>query len=75
MKRSRIPALLCALALCASTAFAQKPARNGSPQRHPNIAAAQRLSKQAWEKIMAVQRANEWDMKGHAQKAKENAPN
>jgi transketolase len=35
------------------------------------IAAAQRLSKQAWEKIVAAQRANEWDMKGHAQKAKE----
>ena len=55
----------------AGVAFAQKPAQNVSPKRHPNIAAAQRLSEQAFEKIMAAQRANEWDMKGHAQKAKE----
>jgi len=57
--------------LLAGVAFAQKPAQNVSPKRHPNIAAAQRLSEQAFEKIVAAQRANEWDMKGHAQKAKE----
>jgi F0F1-type ATP synthase membrane subunit b/b' len=71
MKRSQLSALLCALALCAGTAFAEKPVRNVSAKKHPNIAAAQRHSKQAWEKIVAAQRANEWDMKGHAQKAKE----
>jgi len=32
---------------------------------------AQRLSQQAWEKIAAAQQANEWDMQGHAAKAKE----
>ena len=48
-----------------------RPARNVSPARHPNIAAAQRLVRQAFEKIAAAQRANEWDMNGHAQKAKE----
>ena len=50
--------------------FAQ-PARNVSGARHPNIAAAQRLSKQAWQKVVDAQQANEWDMAGHAQKAKE----
>jgi hypothetical protein len=50
---------------------AQKPKRNVSPRRHPNIAAAQRLSQQAFNKIVAAQEANEWDLKGHAQKAKE----
>ncbi|HXK11296.1 MAG TPA: hypothetical protein VMT70_16745 [Vicinamibacteria bacterium] len=57
--------------LLAGAAFAQKPAQNVSPKHHPNIAAAQRLSEQAYEKIVAAQKANEWDMKGHAQKAKE----
>lgn len=42
-----------------------------SPKRHPNLAAAQRLTDQAWQKIVAAQRANEFDMAGHAQKAKE----
>jgi len=52
-------------------AVAQKPIRDVSPARHPNIAAAQRMCRQAWEKIVEAQRANEWDMDGHAQKAKE----
>jgi hypothetical protein len=38
---------------------------------HPNIAAAQRLSAQAYQRILDAQRANDWDMAGHAQKAKE----
>lgn len=49
---------------------AQPPKRNISGARHPNLAAAQRLSQQAWERIVAAQEANEWDMQGHAQKAK-----
>jgi hypothetical protein len=52
--------------------LAQKPpADNINPRRHPNLAAAQRLSTQAFEKIVAAQEANERDMDGHAQKAKE----
>ncbi len=47
------------------------PERNINPARHPNIAAAQRLCDQAYGKISAAQQANEWDMDGHAQKAKE----
>jgi hypothetical protein len=55
----------------AGSAFAGKPADNVSARRHPNLAAAQRLSTQAFEKIVAAQKANEWDMNGHAQKAKD----
>jgi len=47
------------------------PARNVNPGRHPNLAAAQRLTDQAYNKITAAQEANEWDMDGHAAKAKE----
>jgi hypothetical protein len=52
-------------------AVAQKPKSNISGARHPNLNAAQQLSRQAWDKIVAAQKANEWDMQGHAQKAKE----
>jgi hypothetical protein len=51
-------------------ALAQRPKQNVSGARHPNLAAAQRFSEQAWQKIVAAQEANEFDMQGHAQKAK-----
>ncbi len=56
--------------LMGGIALAQRPKQNVSAGRHPNIAAAQRLSAQAYEKITAAQEANEWDMEGHAKKAK-----
>jgi F0F1-type ATP synthase membrane subunit b/b' len=59
--------------LFGSLVYAQMkpPAENISPKRHPNLAAAQRLCDQAFEKIQAAQQANEFDMDGHARKAKE----
>jgi hypothetical protein len=42
-----------------------------SPRRHPNLFAAQRSIEQAISKVSAAQAANEWDMGGHAAKAKE----
>ena len=69
MKKALI--VLVGVLMLAGVAFAQRPARNVSPNRHPNLAAAQRLSRQAFDKIIAAQRANEWDMNGHAQKAKD----
>jgi hypothetical protein len=59
------------LALVTSLALAAPPADNVSGKRHPNLAAAQRLSTKAYEKVVAAQQANEWDMAGHAQKAKD----
>ena len=67
----KILVVTSALVLSGGLLFAAKPARNISPERHPNLAAAQKLSRQAFEKIAAAQKANEWDMDGHAQKAKE----
>ena len=69
MKKALI--VLVGVLMLAGVAFAQRPARNVSPNRHPNLAAAQRPSRQAFDKIIAAQRANEWDMNGHAQKAKD----
>jgi hypothetical protein len=57
--------------LCGGVAIAQKPERDISAQKHPNLAAAQRLADQAFNKISAAQEANEFDMNGHAAKAKE----
>ncbi len=51
-------------------ALAQAPKDNVSKALHPNLAAAQRLSTQAYEKITAAQEANEFDLAGHAAKAK-----
>ncbi|HWC97491.1 MAG TPA: hypothetical protein VG456_12090 [Candidatus Sulfopaludibacter sp.] len=72
MIRTRVFAtcLGCALVL-GGAAVAQRPKENINSGRHPNLAAAQRLSEQAFEKISAAQKANEFDMQGHAQKAKE----
>jgi hypothetical protein len=58
------------LLLLGSLALAQRPERDISPERHPNLAAAQRLSAQAWQRVLDAQRANEWDLDGHAQRAK-----
>jgi hypothetical protein len=69
---AKFSVIVCAsLAALAATAALAKPADNVSPARHPNIAAAQRLSTQAYEKIVAAQKANEFDLGGHAQKAKD----
>jgi predicted metal-dependent phosphoesterase TrpH len=64
-------AAIGAMLVAGGIAIAQKPAENIDPARHPNLAAAQDLSRQAWNKIIAAQKANEWDMSGHAQKAKD----
>lgn len=59
------------LLLVGGIAVAQKPKENVNPGRHPNLAAAQELSRQAWQKVVDAQKANEWDMEGHAAKAKQ----
>lgn len=70
---SRLAAAFLSASLLALPAMAgpQKPARNISAKRHPNLNAAQRLVDNAYEKITAAQKANEFDMGGHAAKAKE----
>jgi hypothetical protein len=70
--------ILCMI-LCTGLAFAAPPAQGGnmkapahnvSGKLHPNLSAAQRLVEQAFNKINAAQEANEFDMGGHAAKAK-----
>jgi hypothetical protein len=69
--RFALGAVLILALICGGLAVAQMPKDNVSGKKHPNLAAAQRLSQDAWEKVSAAQQANEWDMDGHAAKAKE----
>jgi len=70
--KSRMFALLLGVLLVAAgLAVAQAPKQTVSGARHPNLAAAQRFCQQAFEKVSAAQQANEWDMQGHAAKAKD----
>jgi len=70
--KPRIYAVAVSLILClGGVAVAQRPKQNVSPGWHPNLAAAQRLSEQAWQRILDAQKANEWDLAGHAQRAKD----
>jgi hypothetical protein len=72
MRKTQIAAPVIAYVLILGAfAMAQKPVENVSKGKHPNLAAAQRLSQNAYEKITAAQQANEWDMQGHAKKAKD----
>jgi hypothetical protein len=73
-KKNVVLGSLLGLALLSSSLIygqMRQPAENISARRHPNLAAAQRLCDQAFQKISEGQQANEWDMEGHAAKAKE----
>jgi hypothetical protein len=71
MIHTRILAVVVScLLILGGIAVAQRPKQNVSGERHPNLAAAQRLSRQAYERIVEAQQVNEWDLGGHAQKAK-----
>jgi len=48
-----------------------EPVQNVDPARHGNLAAAQELSRQAYDRLTAAQYANEFDLGGHAARAKE----
>lgn len=62
--------VLAAITVPLTVAFAREPARDVG-RRHPNLAAAQDLCAKAFDKVEAAQRANEFDLGGHAKKAKE----
>jgi hypothetical protein len=71
MKKLMMTSLMAGTLMVAGAAWAKTPVQNVSAKRHPNIAAAQKLCVQAFQKIVDAQKANEYDMEGHAQKAKD----
>jgi hypothetical protein len=65
---------MVAVAVCVSfvlgaVVFAQPPVNVGD--RHGNMRAAQQLIQQAWQKIDEAQKDNDYNLGGHAGKAKE----
>jgi len=72
MRISMVRTVLITLAVSAplGLALARDPAP-GKTKGQPNLAAAQKLALQAFDKLEAAQQANEYDLGGHAQKAKE----
>ena len=63
-------AMMVAFFACAERGSAE-PVTNVDPHRHGNIARAQELSRQAYDAMTAAQQANEFDLGGHAARAKE----
>ncbi len=61
--------LLVIVVLCV-IAFAQGP-RVDVGERHGNMRAAQQMIQQAWQKVDAAQHDNNYDLGGHATRAKE----
>jgi len=47
------------------------PAENIDPSRHPHLSAAQHHLRMAFDEASEAQHANDWDMDGHAARAKE----
>jgi hypothetical protein len=64
------PAVLSAVLLCGVT-LAQEPVLDISAQVHPNLAAAQKHVIEANQEITVAQKDNRYDMKGHAEKARQ----
>jgi F0F1-type ATP synthase membrane subunit b/b' len=71
MRKIMTTGVLGAVLLAGGLAFAKKPVDNVSAKKHPNMAAAQDHITKAHEKLTAAQQANEFDLGGHAKKAKE----
>jgi hypothetical protein len=68
---STLGAVLVTVLIGVGTAIAQPPKQNVSKALHPNLARAQKQSAAAYESITMAQQANEWDLAGHAAKAKQ----
>jgi hypothetical protein len=49
----------------------QAPVVNVSAAKHPHLGPAQQEVQKAWQLMLEAQKANDWDMDGHAQKAKD----
>ena len=69
--RSKLMLLAAVAALAACAASAQVPVQNIDPERHGNLAAAQRLVVQAFERLSDAQVANNYQLGGHVERAKD----
>ena len=69
--RAKFFLLAAVVALVACAVSAQVPVQNIDPERHGNLAAAQRLVVQAFERLSDAQVANNYQLGGHVERAKD----
>jgi len=70
-KKGFLAGLFCGALLCAGVLSAQKPVENIDPNKHANLAAAQRFIVQAYDKAVEAQKENKDQLGDHAEKAKQ----
>ena len=71
IKNFQLLAAALAVLLWCGISFTQEPVKDIDPKRHPNLAAAQSHVVAANQEISNAQKANDYDMKGHAEKARQ----
>ncbi len=70
MKTSLL-SLTLALGLLPAAALAQEPVVNVIEARHQYLEDAQQFSRKAYDQLTNAQKYNHYDMKGHAERAKQ----
>ncbi len=70
-KSLAITLVLCIASAFVGVMFGQAPVVNIDPHRHGNLAAAQNYIVQAYQRMDRAQQANEDQLGGHAQRAKD----
>lgn len=70
-KRIRMFAAVLTMLLFCGLTVAQEPVEDINPKNHPNLAAAQKNIVQANRYINMAQKDNTYDMKDHAEKARQ----
>ena len=70
-KRNLLASTMLGALLISGVTLAQEPVQDINQSMHPNLAAAQSHVVQANNYIIAAQKDNTYDMKGHAEKARQ----
>lgn len=71
MNSKLLVSIASGLILAAVAAYAQEPAQNIDPARHGNLASAQGMVREAYDRLTEAQIANHAELGGHAARAKE----
>jgi len=66
-----VAVLVCSAFILAAVVYAQQPPPVDIGDRHGNMRAAQELIQQAWIKVDTAQKDNNYNLGGHAGRAKE----
>ena len=70
-RKIRVFTVILGTVLFCSLALAQEPVEDINPKNHPNLAQAQHLVVQANHYILVAQKDNNYDMRDHAEKARQ----